>query len=503
MTEKTYTRFSITQRIEHWVLTISFAALVVTGLPQRYALAAWAGTIIRLLGGIEITRIIHRTAAIILALGGIYHTIVVAYKMYVLRAKLSMLPVIKDATDIFDTIRYNLGLIKEHPKLPRYTFAEKMEYWALIWGTLVMGATGFMLWNPTLAVRFLPGKLIPAAKAAHSAEALLATLAILVWHLYGVHIKTLNLSMFTGKLTRKQMLDEHAAELIEIESNVKPPTEASERTRLAKIKHRRDVFLPLAAVSTVVLGLGLYTLATVPDKVITIVPPVEIAHAQAQVFTPATATPTPVLAPHPTAVPTSPPPGQPDNVSFSIPHPLQEHEDCLLCHATDADSPFPADHADRPAITCLVCHTAEDQHSGLAQPVRHDIVERDDCVQCHALDLLPESHQPLPFTSTDCLLCHSKTAEEATDGVVSFANDIQPRLETYCAVCHSEAGLGGLDVTGYQSLATGGLSGPAFVAGSAGESLIVTTMNTEHPGVLTGDDLQKLVDWITAGAENN
>ncbi|MCS7039976.1 MAG: hypothetical protein NZP34_10260, partial [Caldilineales bacterium] len=75
-----------------------------------------------------------------------------------------------------------------------------MEYWAVIWGTAVMIITGFMLWNPITTTKFLPGSWIPAAKAAHGGEALLAFLAIIVWHVYNVHIKTFNRSMFTGKL---------------------------------------------------------------------------------------------------------------------------------------------------------------------------------------------------------------------------------------------------------------------------------------------------------------
>ncbi|MCZ7666212.1 MAG: hypothetical protein M5U34_02700 [Chloroflexi bacterium] len=60
--------------------------------------------------------------------------------------------------------------------------AKKIEYWAVIWGTAVMILTGFTLWNPIAITQFLPGQFIPAAKTAHSAEALLAVLSIVVWH---------------------------------------------------------------------------------------------------------------------------------------------------------------------------------------------------------------------------------------------------------------------------------------------------------------------------------
>ena len=192
-------RFSVLQRIEHIVLIVSFTTLGLTGLAQKFSSNELAAAFIQLLGGIENVRIIHRVAATILALETIYHIIVLAYKTYVRRTELGMLPGPKDVLDALDVLRYNLGLTKAHPKLPRYNFAEKAEYWAMLWGTAVMGLTGFILWNPIVAAKILPGQFIPAAKAAHGGEAVLAVLAILVWHFYNVHLKSLNKAMFTGQ----------------------------------------------------------------------------------------------------------------------------------------------------------------------------------------------------------------------------------------------------------------------------------------------------------------
>ena len=97
----------------------------------------------------------------------------------------------------------------------RFTFEEKVEYWSLLWGTVIMVATGFALWNPIATARFLPGQWIPAALAAHGGEALLAVLAIVVWHGYGVHLRHFNRSMFTGSLSEAEMRQEHPLELEE------------------------------------------------------------------------------------------------------------------------------------------------------------------------------------------------------------------------------------------------------------------------------------------------
>ncbi len=75
--------------------------------------------------------------------------------------------------------------------MDRYTWEEKVEYWSLLWGTIVMIVTGFMLWNPIATARFLPGEFIPAAQVVHGGEALLAILAVLVWHFYSVHLRQL------------------------------------------------------------------------------------------------------------------------------------------------------------------------------------------------------------------------------------------------------------------------------------------------------------------------
>lgn len=215
----------------------SFTILAITGLPQMFALTSpVARGMIDLMGGIETVRIIHRWAAFFLVLGSVYHVFTSAYRLYVKRERPRMVPVKKDLFDAINLVRYNLGLTEEHPKMPKFNFGEKFEYWALVWGTAVMAITGFMLWNPIATTNILPGSIIPAAKAAHGGEALLAVLAIVIWHMYNVHIKTFNPSMFTGWLPRDQMEEEHALELERLESGgepwpTPPPAELARRRR--------------------------------------------------------------------------------------------------------------------------------------------------------------------------------------------------------------------------------------------------------------------------------
>jgi len=281
---KTYTRFDTAQRIEHAVLIASFTLLAITGLVQKYNSAGISEGIIALFGGIQGTRIIHRIAAAVFLLQSIYHVVVVGYKLYVLRMRPSMLPGIKDARDAIQSLTYNLGITKVPPKMPRYNFAEKMEYWAMVWGLVLMGLTGLMLWNPIMTANLLPGQFIPAAKIAHGLEAVLAVLAIIIWHFYNVHLKTFNKSMFTGKITHHEMVEDHAAELEEIEAG------RAARVAIAKpeLDKRRRIYIPVATVVALALtGVTIWLLTAEQTAIETIVPP----ESDVPVFVPVTETP--------------------------------------------------------------------------------------------------------------------------------------------------------------------------------------------------------------------
>jgi len=213
-----FPRFRLIARIEHIILLVSFSMLAITGLPQMYPTAAISQSIVKLLGGIEPVRLIHRVSAFVLVAGSVYHLVMGAYRSLVRRERMRILPRMKDVQDLRDTVLYNLGFISDPPRMAKFNFGEKLEYWAVIWGTAVMIITGFMLWNPIATTAVLPGQFIPAALAAHGGEAVLAVLSILTWHMYHVLIKHRNFSMFTGNLPRHQMEEEHALELERLEA---------------------------------------------------------------------------------------------------------------------------------------------------------------------------------------------------------------------------------------------------------------------------------------------
>jgi cytochrome b subunit of formate dehydrogenase len=284
-----YQRFSLGQRIEHAVMMTCFGTLATTGLVQKFALNDILQFIVKLVGGVENLRMIHHAAAIVFMLGVIYHLVFVGYKFFVERVQMSMLPGIQDAKDAFQAFFYNLGFVKQRPEMGRYTFEEKAEYWAFAFGTVVVITTGFFMWNPIITTQFLPGQFIPAAKAAHGNEAVLAVLAILVWHIYGVYIKFVNRSMWTGNLSEHEMLEEHPLELADIKAGKLKRT-----IDPAQLKKRQMIYLPIAVVLTAVLLFGVYSFVTVEKTVITTIPPIDVG---GQIYKPQTATPLPTHLP--------------------------------------------------------------------------------------------------------------------------------------------------------------------------------------------------------------
>lgn len=289
LTARTYQRFPLARRIEHLIMLLSFTTLGLTGLPQKFPSAPVSIAFVNILGGIESLRAIHHFAAIVMMLGTAWHIIVFGYMAYVRRTRLSMLPSLQDVKDGWQALMYNIGLSKSFPQMGRYTFEEKMEYWAFAWGAIIMGATGFMMWNPLTTTRFLPGEVIPAAKAAHGGEALLAVLAIIIWHMYGVHIKRLNKSMWTGRMSEEEMLHEHPLELADIKAGM-----AERPVDLVTLRKRERVYLPVVALLTLFMLGGIYGFVNAEQTALTTterqVPTVEV-------FVPQTPTPAPTQTP--------------------------------------------------------------------------------------------------------------------------------------------------------------------------------------------------------------
>ncbi len=210
--EKTFARFTLGQRWEHGVLILSTLVLLLTGLPQKYRDMSWSQDLLSTPERLDLVRQIHHIAALILAMEALYHVGRAIYLLARRKMPAAMFPTMQDVYDAWHMIQYLLFLRKEKPAFGKYNFEQKVTYWFLFFGFALMGISGFIIWFPVQFTKFLPGGVVPASKMAHSTESVVAAIFILVWHFYHVHIERLNLSIFTGRLSEKEMREFHGKE---------------------------------------------------------------------------------------------------------------------------------------------------------------------------------------------------------------------------------------------------------------------------------------------------
>jgi formate dehydrogenase gamma subunit len=196
-------------RIAHAGVILSFPTLVITGFALKYPEAWWARPLLLLESHFALRGAVHRGAAIVLVVATLYHVIHLSVNQRDRLFLKAMLPEFKDATDLVQVFSYNLGLTKIEPHFRKFNYAEKMEYWAFMWGTLVMTVSGGLLWFNNFTLRYFPKWVSDAATAVHYYEALLATFSILIWHFYMVIFDPLVYPMDTAWINGKVPADHY------------------------------------------------------------------------------------------------------------------------------------------------------------------------------------------------------------------------------------------------------------------------------------------------------
>jgi cytochrome b subunit of formate dehydrogenase len=242
----TYHRFTLNERVQHWVLAASFGLLALTGFALKYT---WAIPGLEAQQGALLRGVAHRAAAVVFMALAVYHLGYMALTRrgrYNLRALVPRIrsardvvcrcaaclrlgpPSVSDWRDLIQTVKYNLGLAPTRPAMGRFTYAEKMEYLALVWGSVVMIFTGLALWFEVPFLNTFPYWAFDLATTVHFYEAVLATSAIVVWHFYytifNPDVFPLSKAMVTGRLDREEMEREHALEMRTLEREISKET---------------------------------------------------------------------------------------------------------------------------------------------------------------------------------------------------------------------------------------------------------------------------------------
>ena len=204
------TRMPLRFRWQHAALLSSFFVLVLTGFALKFP-DSWFASMLS--PGERMRHLLHRMAAVVLIGVSVFHFFDAIVTREGRRLLRDLFPTSDDVGGAWENLSYYLGFSNRKPEFARFNYAEKAEYWALVWGMFVMAGTGIMLWAKVSFGNHLPRWWLDVATAIHYYEAVLATLAIVVWHFYQVFLDPdvypMNWAWWDGKMALHHYQEEH------------------------------------------------------------------------------------------------------------------------------------------------------------------------------------------------------------------------------------------------------------------------------------------------------
>ncbi|HUX44853.1 MAG TPA: hypothetical protein VMV57_08895 [Terracidiphilus sp.] len=216
-----FVRFTRSQRWLHAVLFTTFLGLAATGLPLRFSDSFWARGLASAVGGFGAILFFHKFCALALTVAFLVHVKDIFSRAFAQREKgifwgvTSMVGNWKDVKDLFGHLRWFLGLGPK-PHFERYAYWEKFDYWAVFWGMIVIGFSGYAMWFAPFFARFLPGWALNAALVIHGEEGLLAILFIFSIHFVNTHLRPdsfpMDMVVFTGVESEEEFKEKRPME---------------------------------------------------------------------------------------------------------------------------------------------------------------------------------------------------------------------------------------------------------------------------------------------------
>jgi cytochrome b subunit of formate dehydrogenase len=221
-----YQRFCVLHRLLHLVVIVTFTLLALTGFALKYSAHGWAQWLVSMIGGADGAGYLHRISAAALYVCVMIHLLWLGYYKLVFKGKFSgpqsVLPGLQDFRDLYHNLRYIFG--KGTPPLfNRFSYLEKVDYWAVLLGMQSMGITGLIMWYPEFFSTLVPGYFINIANELHFHEAILAVAYIGFVHMTSTHLDPevfpMQKSIFNGMTTTEMLRRQHPKEWESIQAS--------------------------------------------------------------------------------------------------------------------------------------------------------------------------------------------------------------------------------------------------------------------------------------------
>lgn len=254
--DEIFLRMNLAERLQHILLIVTFTTLIITGLPLLFYEMKIFKSMFAFEKAFYIRGILHRAAAVILVVNIVWHSL---YTIFTKRGRANfkeIIPKFKDARDAWEIFWHNVGLtqflykkgvfkkffdrhpywlFEKEPEFGRYNFIEKFEYLAVAWGSFIMIISGFFMWNVELSLRLFPLWVHDIFVIVHGYEAMLAFLAIIIWHMYNVHLNPEVFPMskiwLNGKITGHELRTLHPLEYRKILEERRKAAERASRIK--------------------------------------------------------------------------------------------------------------------------------------------------------------------------------------------------------------------------------------------------------------------------------
>lgn len=213
-------RFTVTERLFHLLLMISFLTQGVTGLSRLYIETPWGKWLAWVCGGYESSLTVHKYV-------GMFMICLLLAKVLYLLSKIhwrqfpgslfspdSLIPHPGDIKGFFQHVGWFFG-IGRTPRFDRWGYWEKFDFWAVFWGIPVLGITGLLLAYPLFTSSIMPGWALNVMLWIHRIEAILAMAHVFIIHFFIGHLRRHNFpmdqAMFEGSVDLEKARHERPA----------------------------------------------------------------------------------------------------------------------------------------------------------------------------------------------------------------------------------------------------------------------------------------------------